>query len=288
MFSLRLFGFIFRSIKASFHGEALTHLLTVSTICVSLTLVGSVYLAQQNLQRWAEGWASTVAVAIFVAPDIGDNERRALAKEISDKIGLDDAVWTAPDAAAVELAGVVGVEHAEGLGRFTPWVVEGKRGPRTKLQALDALAKRKEVLYVDHGTVLAERLRQVSTGIASGGAAISLLLLLGSFLVVSNTVGLALNARRDEVEIMDLVGTPLEWIYSAYLAEGVLLGVAGAAAAVGLIQAALLGAGGDWLATLGVPTLSGFSLGGGLALLCIGGAIGAAGSAISIRRFLAK
>lgn len=286
---MRLLAFILRSIKTSFRSETLTHLLTVSTICVSLTLVGGMYLAQQNLLRWAQNWASNIAVVIFVSPDISESERRALAKAISEQVGLDELVWTAPDAAALELASAIGVADAKGLSRFTPWIVEGKRGPRTQQQALDNLARRQEVLYVDHGMVLAERLSQVSKGIASGGAALALLLLLGSFLVVSNTIGLALNARRDEIEIMDLVGTPLEWIYAAYLAEGILLGIAGAATAVMVIQAALLASGGGgWLALLGMPALSGFSWQSALTLLAIGGGIGAAGSAISIRRFLTK
>lgn len=288
MLAAHLPGFVLRSLVASLRGEKLTHALTVSTICVSLSLVGGVYLLQQNLVRWAEGWASDVAVAIFVGNDISEAERKQLAADLKDRVRLHDIVWTAPDAAATELARSVGVDSAAGLDRFTPWIAEGKRAEHTDAAALASISEHKHVLYVDHGTLLAERLQAIARSIAVGGLAVAALLLLGSFLVVANTVGLALNARRDEVEIMDLVGTPLEWIYIAYLTEGILLGIVGAGLAIGLIQLVVAAIGPTGLSALGVPALRGFSSQDALGLMGIGGGIGAIGSAISIRRFLQR
>ena len=286
MFGTRMLAFVVRTVLASFRGDKLVQLLTISTVCVSLSLVGIVSLARQNFVAWADSWASNMAVAVFVDPDIDDATREKLHARLQQNAGLKDIVWTAPDAAAIELSRLVGASSHTGLQRFAPWIAEAVRTADTNDAVLDKLSDDPNVLFIDRGTVFAEKLRQVSQNIRVGGGVLSLLLLLGAFLVVSNTVGLALNARRDEVEIMALVGTPLEWIYTAYLTEGIILCMMGASLAVGLTQLAIAGLDDGWLQTLGIPAVMGYQQASALALICIGGIIGAAGSAISVKRFL--
>ena len=65
--------------------------------------------------------------------------------------------------------------------------------------------------------------------------------LLGSFLVVavlfivSNTIKLTIYARRDELEVMSLVGATRFFIKAPFLIEGIIQGGAGALIAIGLL-----------------------------------------------------
>ena len=101
---------------------------------------------------------------------------------------------------------------------------------------------------------------------------------------MSNVVRLAATARRDEIEIMQLVGAPLAYVRGPFVVEGILQGGVGAALAllalwgmfmavrmrygqlaadaVGLTSLTFLPAG-SWLAVLG----------GGMLLGCIGGLV---------------
>jgi cell division transport system permease protein len=55
---------------------------------------------------------------------------------------------------------------------------------------------------------------------------------LAAAITVASVVRLGLQSRRDEIEIMQLVGSPLAFIRGPFVAEGILLGGIGAAVAV--------------------------------------------------------
>jgi cell division transport system permease protein len=63
-------------------------------------------------------------------------------------------------------------------------------------------------------------------------------LMLGAVFTVGAVVRLSLHARRDELEIMELVGAPFSYIRGPFVVEGLLLG--GLGAALGLITISIL------------------------------------------------
>jgi cell division transport system permease protein len=111
-------------------------------------------------------------------------------------------------------------------------------------------------------------------------------LLVSSTLLVANTIRLSIFARRREIEVMKLVGATNWFVRGPFMIEGVLCGVAGAIAAIVLL---LLGR------TLFMPLIHltsesdvhawpfGLHV---LIVLVAGLLLGAAGSGLTIRRFL--
>jgi cell division transport system permease protein len=115
------------------------------------------------------------------------------------------------------------------------------------------------------------------------------LLLAASTLLIANTIRLSIFARRREIEVMKLVGATNWFVRGPFMLEGLLCGIAGAVGAVVLLilgkeialpslLAGPLNAGDD------VNALS-FSL-NALILIGTGLILGAAGSGLTIRRFL--
>lgn len=281
----RILGFIGRSLRSSLRGEALTHLLTLTTVCACLGLVAAVQLTQRNLIDWAEEWADDQAVLVYVDPAAGPEMRQGVERG-ARRADLVELRWRSPRESAADLAAVTGLADDETLADYAPWILRGLRSPGSTTAEVQAIGELKGVLHLDEGTVVAERIREIARTMRSFGGMLALLLLTGCFLVVSNTVGLALNARRDEVEIMSLVGTPLGWIYAAYLTEGVLLGALGAGLAALLVELPLRFGVGDVLTGFGLPPLAGLAGVEVVLLTLLGGLIGAAGSGLAIRRFL--
>jgi cell division transport system permease protein len=112
------------------------------------------------------------------------------------------------------------------------------------------------------------------------------ILLVSSTLLVANTIRLSIFARRREIEVMKLVGATNWFVRGPFMIEGVLCGLVGAAAAVVLL---VLGR------TLFMPLIHLTSASDvhawpfGLHVLIVLGAglmLGAAGSGLTIRRFL--
>jgi cell division transport system permease protein len=108
-------------------------------------------------------------------------------------------------------------------------------------------------------------------------------------LLIANTIRLSIFSRRREIEVMKLVGATNWFVRGPFMLEGLLCGLAGAVGAVVLL---ILGK------TLVLPTLLhgplktgsdvhalGFTL-NALILFGVGLALGAAGSGLTIRRFL--
>jgi len=115
-------------------------------------------------------------------------------------------------------------------------------------------------------------------------------LFLATFFIVGSTVKLAVLARKDEVEIMQLVGASEALIQAPFVIEGMIQGLAAATISIGglwlvyvLIQNELPSMGG-LLGALG--ELQFLNLNSLALLLVIGWLLGAAGSVISLRRFV--
>jgi cell division transport system permease protein len=82
------------------------------------------------------------------------------------------------------------------------------------------------------------RLTAVIRVVRTMGIVIVTLLALASALTVASVVRLAAAARRDEIEIMQLVGAPMAYIRGPFIAEGLLQGGLGALLAVLMLIAA--------------------------------------------------
>jgi cell division transport system permease protein len=118
---------------------------------------------------------------------------------------------------------------------------------------------------------------------------LAILILLGSAtILIGNTIRLSIFARRREIEVMKLVGASNWFVRGPFVVEGLLTGVLGAAAAIvllflgkELVLPATIGrldAGKDVNAIAFEYTA--------LMLLLLGLVLGAAGSTITMRRFL--
>jgi cell division transport system permease protein len=119
-------------------------------------------------------------------------------------------------------------------------------------------------------------------------ALLAALLVLSSVLLVSNTIRLSLFSRRREVEVMKLVGATDWFIRWPFVIEGLFLGALGGVAAIGLLLIAkitLIDPLASTVKLISQPDMIDFRL---LVLVLMGCAIAvsAAGSGISLRRFL--
>jgi cell division transport system permease protein len=117
---------------------------------------------------------------------------------------------------------------------------------------------------------------------------LALLLVLASVLLISNTIRLSLFSRRREVEVMKLVGATDWFIRWPFMIEGVLLGALGGIFAILLLavaKVALVDPLADDFALIAAPqTLNFIAL---IAILLAASvAVSAAGSGLSLRRFL--
>ena len=162
-------------------------------------------------------------------------------------------------------------------GEYTPQV--GRAIEAKQFAAVDS---------VNWGSTTAKRVLTIAEVIWIAFLVAVVLLVIASTLLIANTIRLSIFARRREIEVMKLVGASDWFVRGPFMLEGLLCGFGGAVAAVILLvigkEVALpallphLGGGSD------VHALP-FAL-NALALLVAGLLLGAAGSGLTMRRFL--
>ena len=147
-----------------------------------------------------------------------------------------------------------------------------------------------EVWYTNE---VVERIGQLRRAVSNSSVAIVAIFTIIATAVITTTIRLIVLARRQESEVMQLVGATATWIYFPFVLQGVVFGVAGAATAYvmlmlsinllgdaivnqpELIKSLTLGLTNDLRVQLLLPTV----------LLAFGSVIGVLGSLLAVRRF---
>ena len=141
---------------------------------------------------------------------------------------------------------------------------------------------------VKDGEKTASRILRVARVIEAVFLIAIVILLSASVLLIANTIRLSIFARRREIEVMKLVGASNWFVRGPFMLEGLLCGLAGSIAAVFLLllgkEVALPSILGRLDAGTGVEAIA-FHL-NALILVAIGLFLGAAGSGLTLRRFL--
>ena len=211
--------------------------LAMLTIAAGLFVLGFFLVVNSNLQRVMARWSEAAELSVYLKEDITREQLDALQAQI-DRSGL--------------AAGRQYVSKADAAGRFrqdfpdlsrtadqlgtNPFPasldVRLKSESRETGEAVDALAESLStapgVADLRYDRKLLARLGAVIRGVRGVGLLIVTLLAIAASLTVANVVRLAAHARRDEIEIMQLVGAPLAYVRGPFVAEGVLQGGGGA------------------------------------------------------------
>lgn len=157
--------------------------------------------------------------------------------------------------------------------------------------AIAAAVKKARLAGVDkinYGQKTAHRILSVAKVIESFFLVAVVVLLAASTLLIANTIRLSIFSRRREIEVMKLVGATNWFVRGPFMLEGLICGLGGSLSAVILL---LLGK------EIALPSILGHINSGtdvhaltfpltALILLATGLMLGAAGSGLTIRRFL--
>ena len=213
----------------------------VLTIAAGLFVLGFFLIVNANMQRVAARWGEAAEMSVFLKDDATPSHLKM----------VDDLVAGSGLAAERQF-----VSKADALTKFrqefpdlAPATARLERNPfpasyevrlRPEAQrageAVDGLAATlggiPGVAEVRYDRRWLSRLNAAIRFVGGIGALIVTMLAIAAGLTVANVVRLAAYARRDEIEIMQLVGAPLAYVRGPFIAEGVLQGGAGALLAI--------------------------------------------------------
>lgn len=216
---------------------------TITSIAVSVLLAGAVLLVGSNAYRLIASWgAAGVDVSIYLNP--GVDEARVV--ELKRKLGTDPAVievrYFSQDEAWQLLADNLGdsAELLDGLNASVlPASFEvalGRSIEDAKLfEMLEIWQQIPEVDDVQYNRQWIDRLRNAMGIVRWVAWALGALALIVSAIIVGATFQLAAFSRREEMEVLRLVGAVGAVYWGPVLLAGLIEGVIGSAAAIGLL-----------------------------------------------------
>jgi cell division transport system permease protein len=143
---------------------------------------------------------------------------------------------------------------------------------------------------VDNPQVV-DKLLTITRVLSFGGLAVLAMMLVVALFVIVNTIRIAVHARRDEIEIMKLVGATDWFVRWPFIVEGMLVGALGAVAATAVV---LVAAGPVMNAMVSFIEVLPLSFGTTFLWQLIGSvfalalAVGGGGAMLSVRAHLAK
>ena len=211
-------------------------LLSTATIALALFVLGGFLVVTANLEHLGAEWSNSAELSIYLKDDVTPSQRGAV-----------EAVLVPGDV----VASVAYVSKADALVRFKqtfgelaaaidgagdnplPASIEVRLQPGPGASgAVDtlggALRQMPGVADVRYDRQWLNRVLSAISVIRGVGLVLASVLTIAAALTVANVVRLALYARRDELEIMQLVGAPQAFVRGPFVMEGVLQGGVGA------------------------------------------------------------
>jgi cell division transport system permease protein len=262
-------------------------------MAIALTVAGGGLLASSNLANIAAILEAQVEIVGFFRRDLPPAEqRRARAQaEALDGVGGAAIVSRAEALRRLQqtyrsMASTGGALPSNPL----PDSIEVRAtDPRRIREVAEALRRIPGIEDVTYGAPVVERLVALTRAVRIAGALVAALLVAGALLIIVNTIRLTITARRQEIEIMTLVGASPGFVRGPFLVEGLLQGAAAALTATALLAAGYLGLASR--VASGLPFLPMLPpaavLPSAVALVwLLGMTVGLGGSEIGIRRYL--
>jgi cell division transport system permease protein len=271
--------------------------LSMLTIAAGLFVLGFFLMVNANIERLVGRWGDAAELAVYLRDD-ATAEQTSAVNDILAGSGLAASVqFFSKDEARREFA--------RDFPELAPSAAALDRNPfpasfavKLNARAQDAtaaienmaatLAPMGGVADVRYDRTWIARLNSTVRVIRGVGLVIVLLMAVASALTVANVVRLTAVARRNEIEIMQLVGAPFAYIRGPFIAEGLMQGGLGALVAVvfllatfatiraryGTVMADAVGLTGVAFVPMQVLLLL---VVGGMALGCLGGFVVARG-----------
>ncbi len=295
---ISLLGFVLRRVRSNLRQLIWTHTLTAGTTAMTLFVFGGFMLLEANLQHLLKGWGDQIQITAYLNNGLAPDEVQGLVRRVAAMAEVERVRHVSQEQAWRDFQTALGAQSGllEGLPReVLPASLEISLKPAFRDGPMvDELAQRlkkaPQIASVEFPQEWVERLALAVLAVEWIKWIFGGVLFMATFFIVGSTVKLAILARKDEVEIMQLVGASENLIQAPFVIEGMIQGLAGGALSLAglwivyLLLRSEVPALGGFLAPLGEPQF--LDVKGMVLLLITGWLLGGAGSLISLRRFI--
>ncbi len=208
-------------------------LLTAAVIGITLALPAALYLGVSNFQRLAYSWQGSLQLSLFLKEGIDEARGRELAADIGGRPPVQSARYVSREESAAEFRELSGFGEVLDLLDRNPLPAVIVLNPRPGISAAglaslsDSLRALPEVELAQVDQAWLQRLQALLDILKRVALVVTGLLTVAVLMIVGNTLRLDIAARREEIEVMKLVGASDAFIRRPFLYGGCWLGLLG-------------------------------------------------------------
>ena len=218
-------------------------LMTVCAIGITLALPTLLYLVVDNVERASRNWQGKAQVSVFLELDTPEDVVEKLRNELSRAEAVASSQLITAEQALNEFRSTSGFGAALDILSDNPLpasiilhIKDSHNDPALIEPLVNDIGARPEVDVAQWDMAWVMRLHVILELVQRAVAILAVLLVLAVVIIISNTIRLAILNRRDEIEIMKLIGATNRFIRRPFLYDGVLQGLLGALCAVVIVS----------------------------------------------------
>ncbi|UCE34917.1 MAG: ABC transporter permease [Deltaproteobacteria bacterium] len=234
--------YFFRQALGNIFENRMVHLIGVGTMVIAFLIFDAFVLAFVNMNAWTQERGRTLTMSIYFKGDpdrsaIEDIQRelldypvsvtrfiskqdamKSLRRQLGERAGLLDGLKENPLPASLEI-----ILSRDEIDDSLPYELKKK---------LEGIEHVDEVQYSQEWI---DRIQAVLGVIEIVGLVFGGLLFLAALFIVTNTIKLTIYSRKDEIEILKLVGATNGFVKAPFLIEGSIQGFLGGSVAMSIL-----------------------------------------------------
>lgn len=296
MANLRTFPYVLKSAFGSIWRNLEGTTYAVLTTAVMLLMFGGFLVVNDTLDRMIDALGRRTNMVAYLTDNALPSDTAELVTVLQNDPNVGQVTFISRDDAAAKFRDTLD-ELAEILdvienNPFPASIEVRMNDPEAILALADELRSRtdivEEVLVRDD---VVSRLLYISQLVRLAGGVLLISIGLVTIFVIQNTIRLAVFSRRDEIEIMKLIGATDWFVRGPFVVEGAIIGFLGSAIASAVLVTGFARVGPrieSVISFLPIQTGAAFVSNVSVFTMVVGVLLGAAGSYLSVRRHLAS
>ena len=208
-------------------------------MCATMFIFGLFFVIGENINNFVKKIADEQGLRVFIENTATDEEIDQIGKQILDIEGVRNAEYVSKEEAVESMESWLGPELIEGYKErnilsasydVTLTDLELNEEVQKNIMQID------KVEDIESSNESISLVINIAKGVRMVTGVILILLIIISTAIISNTIKLAVHARRKEISIMKYVGATNSFIRWPFIVEGIILGIIS-----GLLSVAIIG-----------------------------------------------
>jgi cell division transport system permease protein len=213
-------------------------------MAMALSIFGLFLFVFVNLNSFFTSWSRSVQLIVYLEDGMTQDEQKVFEKRLTDNPGVETVTFVSRDVAWQNFQSLFPVDSAFLTSlKFNPLPASYNlqfKSLENKVEKIrqfaEILRKDEKVESVEYGEKWISRFETFMVMMSIFIYALGGLIFIGLILVIYNTIRLSVYTRKDEIELMMLIGATPRFIKIPYVFEGITMALTGAIISIGLIK----------------------------------------------------